>query len=221
MNRNRIGPAQPSSGTASASSSRKRAGECSRSTYSRPRRRISLEAGRVGEQLADGRGELLGREALEDDAAARVADERLRASARRGHDRQPGGERLGGGDPEAFLPRGEHEQRRAAEVRRRPTAPAPSPRRGPGPARAGRRSGAPAHSGIEGRASSSRRTFLRVSSARPTNASTGALEGGTPLLVGRRLEGVQVDGDRAGSPTASSSRRPARATLALLHGEVA
>src|SRR5262245_14323185 len=75
-----------------------------------------LETRRVRQQPAHGGGELLGGEAGEDDAAARPGDEGLGAPARRGDDREPGGERLGGDDPEALLAGGEDEERGAAEV---------------------------------------------------------------------------------------------------------
>ena len=73
------------------------------------------EGSNVLEQGRHGFRELLGLEAGEDAAAARVAHELLGAARRGRHDGHAAGERLGRDDPEPLLPGGQDEERRLAQ----------------------------------------------------------------------------------------------------------
>ena len=101
--------------SASARRERKRSGECSRTTYSRPaariRRRVATSSSRSETVSASSSAV----EAGEDATAARVAHELLGAARRGRHDGHAAGERLGRDDPEPLLPGGEDEERRLAQ----------------------------------------------------------------------------------------------------------
>ncbi len=129
--------------------------------------------------------------------AARVADERLRAAARRGDDGEAGGERLRGRDPEALLVRGQDEERRPAQVRGdrghdsgRLDAVGKRRRAGGEPIRSTPRLGQQRQR-VEQQAD----VLPRVVRA-ADEASTGSSSVRAPLLVRRGRERVDVDRDR-------------------------
>ena len=143
-----------------------------------PARACSARRCGVGERGHERLGERLGLEVGEHRAAAGGANELLRPAARGHHDRCPRGERLGDDDPEALLQRGEDEERGPAQLvgdrrdlaccldagRQRPDRCAADEAEGRVSGRCDRTCG---------HASSSRRTFLRGSSARPTKTTVG------------------------------------------------
>src|SRR5580765_813110 len=69
----------------------------------------------VGQKRFETLGELVRLEAREHLAAARSADQLLGTSARSDDRGQPGRERLGDDEPEPFLQRRQHEERRTAK----------------------------------------------------------------------------------------------------------